>query len=114
MKRRGFSIPRDVPHQERMTNVVVVVHVITRVQLFVTPWTSACQDSLFFTISQSLVRFISVESEMPSNVLSSATHFSSCLQSFPASGSFPMSQLFASAGQSIGASASASPPPNFM
>ena len=34
--------------------------------------------------------------------------FSSCLQSFPASGSFPMSQLFASGGQSIGASASAS------
>ena len=34
--------------------------------------------------------------------------FSSCLQSFPASGSFLMSQLFASGGQSIGASASAS------
>ena len=34
--------------------------------------------------------------------------FSSCLQSFPASGSFPMSQLFASGGQSIGASISAS------
>ena len=34
--------------------------------------------------------------------------FSSCLQSFPASGSFPMSQFFASSGQSIGASASAS------
>ena len=38
----------------------------------------------------------------------SVTPFSSCLQSFPASGSFPMSQLFASGGQSIGASASAS------
>ena len=35
--------------------------------------------------------------------------FSSCLQSFPASGSFPMSQLFASGGQSIGASASVLP-----
>ena len=34
--------------------------------------------------------------------------FSSCLQSFPASGSFPISQFFASGGQSIGASASAS------
>jgi len=34
--------------------------------------------------------------------------FSSCLQSFPASGSFPMSQFFASGGQSIRASASAS------
>ena len=38
----------------------------------------------------------------------SVTPFSSCLQSFPASGSFPMSQLFAWGGQSIGVSASAS------
>ena len=37
--------------------------------------------------------------------------FSSCLQSFPASGSFPMSRLFTSGSQSIGASASASVPP---
>ena len=37
--------------------------------------------------------------------------FSSCLQSFPASGSFPMSQFFSLGGQSIGASASASVPP---
>ena len=41
-------------------------------------------------------------------ISSSVVPFSSCLQSFPTSGSFPMSQLFASSGQSIGASASAS------
>ena len=41
-------------------------------------------------------------------ISSSVTPLSSCLQSFPASGSFPMSQFFASGGQSIGASASAS------
>ena len=41
-------------------------------------------------------------------ISSSATPFSSCLQSFPASGSFPMNQFFASGGQSIGVSASAS------
>ena len=41
-------------------------------------------------------------------ISSSVIPFSSCLQSFPASGSFPVSQLFASGGQSIGASASAS------
>ena len=41
-------------------------------------------------------------------ISSSVNPFSSCLQSFPASGSFLMSQLFASDGQSIGASASAS------
>ena len=41
-------------------------------------------------------------------ISSSVIPFSSCLPSFPASGSFPMSQLFPSGGQSIGASASAS------
>ena len=41
-------------------------------------------------------------------ISSSVVPFSSCLQSFPTSGSFPMSQFFASGGQSIGASASAS------
>ena len=41
-------------------------------------------------------------------ISSCVTSFSSCLQSFPASGSFPMSQFFTSGGQSIGVSASAS------
>ena len=41
-------------------------------------------------------------------ISSSVTPFSSCPQSFPASGSFPMSQLFTLGGQSIGISASAS------
>ena len=43
-------------------------------------------------------------------ISSSVVPFSSCLQSFPASGSFPMSQFFASGGQSIGASASSISP----
>ena len=41
-------------------------------------------------------------------ISSLVTHFSSCLQSFPASGSFPVSQFFSSGGQSIGVWASAS------
>ena len=41
-------------------------------------------------------------------ISSSVVPFSSCLQSFPASGSFQMNQFFASGGQSIGVSASAS------
>ena len=45
---------------------------------------------------------------MPSTISSSVVSFSSRLQSFPASGLFPMSQFFASGGQSIGVSASAS------
>ena len=44
-----------------------------------------------------------------STISSSCLLFSACLQSFPASGSFPMSQLFASGGQSIRASASVHP-----
>ena len=44
----------------------------------------------------------------PPTISSSVVPFSSCLQSFPASGSFPMSKLFTSGGQSIGVSASAS------
>ena len=48
-------------------------------------------------------------------IASSAIPFSSCLQSFPASRSFPMSQFFTSGGQSIKASASASVlPMNFQ
>jgi len=51
---------------------------------------------------------MSVNSVMPLTISSSVDPFSSRLQSFPASGSFLMSWLFASGGQSIGASASAS------
>ena len=45
----------------------------------------------------------------PPTISSSVVSFSSCFQSFPASGSFPQSQFFASVGQSIGASASVLP-----
>ena len=84
------------------------VHSLSRVQLFATPWIAACQASLWITNSQSLLKFMSTESVMPSNHLILCRPFSSCLQSFPASGSFPMSQFFTSGGQSIGVSASAS------
>ena len=79
------------------------------VWLFVTPWAAACQASLSFTISCSLLKFMSIESVMPSNHHSSSVFpFSSCLQSFPASESSPMSWLFASGSQSTGAWTSAS------
>ena len=91
--------------------VDVVVQSLSRVRLFVTPWTAACQASLSFTISQTLLRFISIESVMPSNHLifcCALLPFSSRLQSFPASGSFPGSWFFPSGSQNIAASASAS------
>ena len=61
------------------------------------------------TISQSLLKFMAIESVMLSNHLILCLQtFSSCLQSFPASGYFQMSQFFTSGGQSIRVSASAS------
>jgi len=47
--------------------VVVIVQLLSRVQLFVTPWTEACQASLSFTISWNLLKLMSIESVMPSN-----------------------------------------------
>ena len=47
----------------------VVVQSLSHVQLFATSWTAACQASLFFTISQSLLKPMSIESVMPSNHL---------------------------------------------
>ena len=72
----------------------------------VTPWTAALQASLSITISQRLFKLMSIESLMPS--ISTSDVSFSCPQSFPTSGSFPVSQLFKSRGQSIGGSASAS------
>ena len=68
---------------------------------------AACQSTLCFTVPWSLLRLMSTESVMLPILSSGAVVCSSCLQSFPASGSFPMSRLFASGGQRIGASASA-------
>ena len=61
-----------------------------RLQLFVTPWTAACQTSWSFTISQSLLKLVSIESVMPSNHLILFHSLSSCPQSFPTSGCFLM------------------------
>ena len=83
------------------------VQSLSHVRLFATPWT-ACQVSLSITNSWSLLTLMSIELVMPSNHLILCHPLSSCLQSFPASGSFPMSQLFPSGGQSIGVSASTS------
>ena len=82
--------------------------VLSRVWLFATPWTAALQTSLSITNSWAC------SDSCPSSwwchpaILSSVVPFSSHLQSFPASGSFPMSQLFASGGQRTGVSASVS------
>ena len=126
---------------------------LSRVRLFATPWTVACQAPLSMGFSRqeywsglpfpspgdlpnpgiepgsptlqaealsseppgkpyhylwSLLKLMSIESGMPSNHLIFCCPFASCPQSFPASGSFLMSQLVSLGGQSIGASASES------
>ena len=50
-------------------NVVVTFQLLRCVWLFATPWTAACQASLSFTISQSLLKLKSIESMMPPNHL---------------------------------------------
>ena len=57
------------------------------------PWTATHQASLSLTISQILLKLMPIELLLPSNHLILYCPFSSCPQSFPASGSFPLSQL---------------------
>ena len=66
------------------------------------------QASLSITSSRSLLKLMSISGWCHLTISSSVIPFSFLLQSFPASGSFPMSQFFTSGVQSIGVSASAS------
>ena len=86
----------------------VVVQLPSHLQLFSTPWTAAHQASLSFTISWNLLKFLPLSQWCYLTISSSATLFSFGLQSFPASRSFPVSWLFQSVIERIGASASAS------
>ena len=80
------------------------VQSLSRVQLFATPWTAARQAFLSITSTWTWLKLMSIESVMPSN------HLILCHPLLlPESGSFPMSQFFATGGQSNGVSASASP-----
>ena len=91
------------------------VQSLSHVQLFATPWTAA-HPGLPHPSPTSGVYSNSCPLSWWCHpaISSSIIPFSSCLQSFPASGSFLMSQLFASGGQSTGASASASVLPIYI
>ena len=79
---------------------------LSHVWLFATPWTAACQASLSFTVSWSLLKLMSTESVIPSNHLILCRPFLPLPSIFPSIRVFfPMSWLFSSGGQSIGASA---------
>ena len=86
----------------------VVVQSLSHVQLFATPWTAAHQASLSFTVSQSLLKFMSTESVMLSNHLTLCCPFLLLPSVFPSIRVFSLSQFLASRGQSIRASTSAS------
>ena len=81
---------------------VVIVQSFSCVRLFVTPWTAAHQASLSFTISQSLLKLLSIELMMPSNHLILCCPLLLLPSVFPSIKVFPVSQLFESGGQSIG------------
>ena len=84
------------------------VQLLSCVWLFVTPWTAARQASLSSPTPGACSDSCPWRQWCYPTISSSVVPFSSCLQSFPASGSFPRSQLFVSGGQSIGVSASVS------
>ena len=95
--------------RKAMTNLgqLSSIQSLSGVRLFVTPWTAAHQAFLSITNSRSLLKLMSIELVILSNHLI-LCHPLLLLQSFLASGSFPMSQYVASGGQSIGVSACAS------
>ena len=83
------------------------VQSLSRVRLFATPRTAAPGLPVHHQ-HRRLLKLMSIESVMPSNHLILCRPLLLRLQSFPASGSFQMSQFFSSGGLGIGASASAS------
>ena len=88
--------------------LVLVVQSLSHVQLFVTQWTAACQASLSFVVSWSLLKLMSIGAGLLSNHLNLCFPLLLLPSSFPASGSFPVIQFIISGGQSNGALASAS------
>ena len=84
------------------------VQLLSRVWLFATLWTAARQASLSITNSGVSPNSCPLSRWCHPTISSSVVPFSACPQSFPASGSFQMSQLFTSGGQNIGVSDSTS------
>ena len=89
-------------------DVFCSVQSLSRVPLFVTPWTEAHQDRLPCPSPTPRVYSCPLNWWCCPTTSSSVVPFSSCHQSFPASGSSLISQFFASGGQSIGVSVSTS------
>ena len=95
-------------HAHTHTHTQNSVQFLSSVWIFVIAWTAACQAFLASPTPRVYSNSCPLSQFCHPTISSSVVPFSSCLQSFPASGSFPMSQFFASGGQSIGVPASAS------
>ena len=89
-------------------SIIVAVYSLSRVWLFETPWTEACQAPHPSLSPQACSNSSPLIRWCHSTISSPVAPFSSCPQSFPASESFPLSRLFTSGGLSIGSSALAS------
>ena len=112
-KRNTWSCLTEIkiPHVVNIGQALftVLIQSLSHVWLLATPWTAACQVSLSFAISWSLLKLMPIESVIPSDHLMFCCPFHFLLSIFPHIRSFPMSWLFASGGQSIGASTSVLP-----
>ena len=84
------------------------VQSLSHVRLFVTPWIAACRPPCPSPTPGVYSNSCPLSQWCHPAISSSVVPFSSCPQTLPTSGSFPMSQLFTSGGQSIGVSVSAS------
>ena len=91
-----------------MYTMFISVQSLSHVWLFVTPWIAAARLPCPSSSPRPCSNSCPLSQWCHPTISFSVIPFSSCLQSFPESGSFPMSQFFASGGQSIGVSASAS------
>ena len=94
-----FHLSRNTVH------AVTSLQSLSCVRLFATPWTAARQASLSITTPGAYSNSCPSSRWCHPTISSSVVPFSSHLQSFPASGSFPMSWFFTSGGQSTGVSA---------
>ena len=91
-----------------------VDQLLSQIWLFVIPWTAVCRLTCLSLSPAVCLNSCLLSQWCYLTISSSATPFFFCLQSFPASGSFPVSRLFASGGQNSGASASASVLPMYI
>ena len=95
------SLPSKLPGKP--SNILQFSSVTQLCLTLCDPMNCSTPGLLSIANSWSLLKFISIVSVMPSNhLILHIVPFSSCLQSFPASRSFQMSQFLASGGQSIG------------